>query len=71
MALGRVNRNEKWRLNDIVFVKECSQCGVTVEWQAADPNQNNANNFHTHLFTIGWKKQGGFLRREAWVCNNH
>lgn len=69
MALGKVNRNEKWRFNDLVFTKTCSICGITVEWQADTPEKNTANNFHTHLYKSGWSLRGLFVKQ--WVCDQH
>lgn len=74
MALGRIDRNAKWRLNDVVYYENCAECKVKVEWQHSDPNQNNANNFHSHLYAIGWRQRnvGLFgMGGKEWICNKH
>jgi hypothetical protein len=66
---GQMDRNPKWRFNDIVFYEECSVCGVKVEWQAERQEDNDQNHFRTALFEKGWKKRG-FLFPQ-WVCDRH
>ena len=64
---GRVDRNPKWRLNDIVFFETCGICDTKVEWQHENPDENNQNNFRAALYDKGWKKR--FLM--GWVCEKH
>lgn len=75
MAIGRVDRNPKWRFDDIVFMETCAECGVKVEWQSSDPVQNNQNNFRDHLYRVkGWAlRSRGFLGMggKEWVCELH
>ena len=68
----RMDRNEKWRQDDLVFTKTCSECGITVEWQHSEQSQNNQNNFHKHLYDKGWSvKSLGFLQGRGWFCELH
>lgn len=66
-VLPRADRNPKWRLNDIVFFEICNRCGIKIEWQHENPDQNNQNNFRIALREKGWKKK--FL--VGWVCELH
>lgn len=68
-----VDRNHKWRLNDMVFYEKCELCEIKIEWQAENPQDNTANNFRIYLTrTAGWKKQRhGLFGPMVWVCNNH
>lgn len=67
-----MDRNYKWRMNDLVFYKTCGICGIKVEWQHEDPRQNNQNNFYSHLYEKGWKlKRLSFLGPKEWVCERH
>lgn len=75
MRMTHVDRNPKWRLGDIVYMKTCAECSVKVEWQAELPEDNTANNFHTYLYNQkGWRQRnvGIFgLGGKEWICELH
>lgn len=72
MGLIKMDRNDKWRLNDLVFTKSCQICGIKVEWQHEDPVHNSQNNFHRHLYSKGWKlKYLGLFQPRGWCCELH
>lgn len=67
-----MDRNSKWRMNDLVFTKNCAICDIKVEWQHDEPVHNNQNNFYKHLYNKGWqKKRLSFLGGREWVCEKH
>jgi len=73
--MTHVDRNSKWRFDDIVYMKTCAECGIKVEWQASKPETNTQNNFHTYLYhTKGWRLRsiGPFgLGGKEWICELH